>query len=64
MDLSPVVVIGMARTGTTMLQRLLASAPNLVSPMTWEMMYPCPPGRPDNWKECDRYLKADKTMSN
>ena len=63
-QLSPVVIIGMARTGTTMLQRLLASAPNFVSPMMWELSFPSPPGRPDNWKECDRFLRAKQMMGN
>jgi hypothetical protein len=45
----PVFVVGLPRTGTTMLHALLASAPGHRAPLLWELLDPCPrpgPGRP------------------
>ena len=39
----PLIVTGMPRTGTTLLQRLLAEDPNTRSPYTFEMEQPIPP---------------------
>ncbi len=59
----PVFIIGLPRTGTTLLHQLLCVDPQFRAPMYWELMYPCPPGRPDNWEKCDRYEKAKKDFS-
>lgn len=43
----PVVIIGLGRTGTTMLQRLLAANPRFYSTLWWEARFPVPfPGEP------------------
>jgi hypothetical protein len=39
----PVFIIGMPRTGTTILHDILASDPANRAPMTWEVMFPSPP---------------------
>jgi len=39
---APIVVIGLMRTGTTMLQRVLASDPRLHAAMWWETRFPAP----------------------
>ena len=39
----PVFIIGMPRTGTTILHELLAADPRLRAPLTWEARFPCPP---------------------
>ncbi|GIW42554.1 MAG: putative sulfotransferase [Candidatus Binatia bacterium] len=39
----PVFVVGMPRTGTTILHELLAQDPANRVPMTWEVARPCPP---------------------
>jgi hypothetical protein len=39
---APLVVIGQTRTGTTMLQRLLASDPRHHAPLWWEVRFPAP----------------------
>ncbi|MEE6140181.1 sulfotransferase [Mycobacterium sp. 050128] len=39
----PVVIIGQARTGTTILHDLLAQDPAARVPLTWEVERPCPP---------------------
>jgi hypothetical protein len=59
--IKPVIIIGLPRCGTTMLQRFLPSDPKFVSPMLWEMAEICPPGRPENWHETDRYEQAKKS---
>lgn len=43
----PLFVVGMPRTGTTLLQRLLAQTPGLRPLLCWEAMYPAPAPRPE-----------------
>lgn len=38
----PIVVVGLMRTGTTMLQRILSSDPRHYGPMWWEVRFPAP----------------------
>ena len=56
--LAPVVVTGPARSGTSILQELLAQDPQLRGPLAWEMAHPIPPpsGQPDeraDWAELE-----------
>jgi len=39
----PVFIVGMPRTGTTILHDILASDPDNKAPLTWEAMFPSPP---------------------
>ena len=39
----PLFVIGLPRSGTTILHELLAADPRLRAPLTWEARFPCPP---------------------
>jgi len=39
----PVFVLGLPRTGTTLLHALLASVPGHRAPLLWELLAPCPP---------------------
>ncbi len=39
---APVVIVGLPRTGTTLLQRVLSNDPNLYSMHWWESRYPVP----------------------
>ncbi len=42
----PVILTGLPRTGSTLLHNLLAQDESIRTPLTWEVMYPCPlPGR-------------------
>jgi len=41
----PVFIIGMPRTGTTILHDILARDPDTRAPLTWETMFPSPPPR-------------------
>jgi len=38
----PIFIIGLPRTGTTLLHTLLALDPTNAAPLTWEVMQPCP----------------------
>jgi hypothetical protein len=38
----PVFVMGLPRTGTTFLHRLLSLDPRVRAPLTWELLAPCP----------------------
>ena len=40
---APVVIVGMMRSGTTLIQRLLASDPNHCTTLGWEALEPAPP---------------------
>lgn len=40
--LAPIVIVGLPRTGTTLLQRVLAADPHLYSMPWWESRYPVP----------------------
>lgn len=42
----PVFIIGLPRTGTTLLHNLIAQDDAVRVPMTWEVMFPSPPPRP------------------
>jgi hypothetical protein len=49
---APLVIVGLARTGTTMLHRLLSSDPGLYSARWWEVRFPAPfPGH--DWRGSD-----------
>jgi hypothetical protein len=42
----PVFILGLPRTGTTLLHNLIAQDEAVRVPMTWEVMFPSPPPRP------------------
>jgi hypothetical protein len=39
----PLVIVGLPRTGTTMLHRTIAADPRMYAPLWYETRYPCPP---------------------
>lgn len=47
---SPLVIIGLARSGTTLLQRLLAQDPNALYLPLWLQLFPMPPPSHEEWK--------------
>ena len=62
--MAPVFITGPARSGTSILQELLAQDPQLRGPLGWEMAHPFPPppGHPDDrvaWAECEFDLWGD-----
>ena len=55
----PIFIIGMPRTGTTLLSRLMGEDPRLRAPLMWEMGSPCPPGKVENFREDIRFKRTD-----
>jgi hypothetical protein len=55
----PIIIAGLARTGTTLLQRLLDQDPANRSPRNWEMNDPVPPPEPSTY-ETDPRIKTDR----
>ncbi|MEE3327941.1 MAG: sulfotransferase [Myxococcota bacterium] len=53
----PVFIIGMPRTGTTILHDILARDPANRAPMTWEVMFPSPPPKKADF-ESDSRIEA------
>ena len=58
---SPVLIAGLARTGTTFLHRVLAHDPRLRAPLGWEAEEPAPPPHPDNADTDPRVKRFDRT---
>jgi len=56
----PLFVIGMARTGTTLLFGLLAQDPAHRSPLTWEVSSPCPPPETATYDSDPRIEEAER----
>ena len=56
---APVVIVGLMRTGSTMLQRLLGSGPAFQTAKWWEVRYPAP--FPDgDWRNDDPRVAAGR----
>ncbi len=55
---APIVVAGLARTGTTMLHRLIAQDPAVRSLASWEAINPAPPSRKLWQKKDPRFAQA------
>jgi hypothetical protein len=56
----PVFIIGMPRSGTTILFNLLAQDPANRAPLSWEVQYPDPPPEPETYEIDRRIRKAEK----
>lgn len=54
----PLYIVGQGRSGTTLLQSLLASDPNNGTALTWEIMYPCPPPEKETYFTDPRIKQA------
>lgn len=55
----PVFITGMGRSGTSILHALMALDPRFRAPLTWELVYPCPPPEAATRGSDARLLKAD-----
>ena len=55
---APIVVAGLARTGTTMLHRLIAQDPAIRSLASWEAINPAPPKQKPGKKKDPRFAQA------
>ena len=58
----PVVIMGQARTGTTMLFDVLAQDPDHRVPQTWEVDAPIPPPRTETYATDPRIAESDATF--
>jgi hypothetical protein len=56
----PLFVLGLPRTGTTILYGLLARDPAHRSPLTWEVAFPCPPPETATYTSDPRIARADE----
>jgi hypothetical protein len=56
----PLFVLGLPRTGTTLLYGLLAQDPAHRSPMSWEVGRPCPPPRPEDFENDPRIAEVER----
>jgi hypothetical protein len=56
----PLFIVGLPRTGTSLLQGLLAQDPALRTPLSWEVMYPSPP--PATAASDPRIARADRRL--
>ena len=59
---APVVVVGMPRTGSTILHDILAQDPDSRVPLTWETMFPSPPPEPESFETDPRIEACDATF--
>ena len=58
----PVIVIGMGRTGTTILHHLLGFDPKARVPQTWEVNRPCPPPESASYTTDPRIAEVQATI--
>ena len=56
---APVVITGLARSGTTILQEVLAQDPQFRVVRMWEAKYPCPPPEPASYATDPRIERAE-----
>ena len=56
----PLVVMGLPRTGTTLLYGLLASDPAHRAPLSWEIDDPCPPPRANTYASDKRIRRTER----
>jgi hypothetical protein len=59
----PIVIVGLPRTGTTILHELLAQDPANRVPMTWEVMYPWPPPQESTYETDPRIAVVEKHLA-
>jgi hypothetical protein len=57
----PVIILGLPRTGTTVLHRLLAQDPAARAPIAWEMEHVAPPPTPQDWETHAARALAERT---
>lgn len=55
----PVFIIGMPRTGTSILHELLSQDPNIRTPLSWEVERSCPPPERETYETDARIAEVD-----
>jgi hypothetical protein len=59
---APLFIVGLPRTGTTILHALLEQDPSNRSPLFWEVHYPVPPATPQTWNSDPRIAQEQKNL--
>ena len=59
----PLFILGLPRTGTSILHELLAQDPANRVPMTWEVMHPYPPPEAATYESDPRIAKVEKHLA-
>jgi hypothetical protein len=57
---APMFIVGLPRTGTTILHELLAQDPANRVPMTWEVMHPWPPPERESYETDPRIARVEQ----
>ena len=58
----PLFIMGLPRTGTTILHELIAQDPAMRSPTSWEVARPFPPATPKSYESDRRIKSVDRMM--
>jgi len=58
----PLFIISLARSGTTLLHRLLAQDPENRTPLSWELMFPIPPPERATYETDERIARAEREL--
>jgi hypothetical protein len=61
--LRPLFVVGLPRTGSSILHELLAQDPENRAPMTWEVKHPCPPPELATFRSDPRIAAVDAELA-
>jgi len=59
---APLFIVGLPRTGTTILHALLEQDPANRSPLAWEVQFPVPPATPERWENDPRIAEDEKIL--
>lgn len=60
---APMVIVGLPRSGTSILFELLAQDPDVGVPLMWEALQPCPPPEAASYRSDPRIEQADKLFT-
>jgi hypothetical protein len=60
----PIFIIGLPRTGTTILFNLLSQDPGNRPPLSWQVEWPVPPPEPETYDSDPRIKNAEKLLGN
>lgn len=60
---APMVIVGLPRSGTSILFELLSQDPDVGVPLMWEALQPCPPPESSTYKSDPRIEQADKLFT-
>ncbi len=58
----PIFIVGMPRTGTTILHDIMAQDPRARAPMTWEVTFPSPPPERETYLSDPRIAQCEATF--